>query len=99
MTVEDEKVGNNEIQKSTNEEESIDPLDIGDMGMVKWRGREEKLWAVVVERRPADYWQRRKRQRKQQQPQDDPHTGKEKTVVEMKANGLHYYVHYVAHDR
>ena len=42
---------------------------IGDKGMVlvTWRdGGDEKLQAVVVERRPSDFWKRRSKKRKLQ---------------------------------
>lgn len=49
--------------------ENIEPLQIGDKGMVlvTWRGDEDsKLQAVVVERRPCDLWKRRNKKRKLQ---------------------------------
>merc|ERR1719201_2968219 len=39
------------------------PLLIGDMGMVTWRDGSEKLMALVVERRPAEYWKLRKKRK------------------------------------
>lgn len=104
-----------EIGKEEEEDEImvIAPLEIGDMGLVTWRERTDKLWAVVIERRPKDYWQRRRRknqqQRKQQtqQQNDTPTTTTatanypsiEKPLSELKADEIEYYVHYVAHDR
>jgi len=45
---------------------TVEPLQIGDVCMVRWRDydgtAQTKLLAAIVERRPADHWQRRKRQ-------------------------------------
>ena len=84
-----------------------------------WRDGTEKLLAVVVERRPADYWKRRKKRKLRSGGQaDGGHhqkseeggksgagsiltngTARGDPLPNFKADEIHYYVHYVAHDR
>jgi len=75
-------------------QEMIDPLQVGDRGMVTWRDRTEKLMAMVIERRPADYWKWMKRRGVEVNCK-----AAEEELVVLTADEIHYYVHYVAHDR
>jgi len=87
-----------------NEVEILDPLQVGDTGMVTWRDGSEKLMAVVIERRSANYWTRIKKRKVR--PVSCNHevlgAGEENGAEELaglKAEEIHYYIHYVAHDR
>ncbi len=83
---------------------------IGDKGLVTWRNGTEQLKAVVIERRPADFWKRRKKRKLKYNNSENGssssgstkklgvHTNIEE-LVDLKADELEYYVHYEAHDR
>lgn len=64
------------------------PLNIDDRCDVRWRGGDQKLPAVIIERRPHNY---RKRKTKKE-PIAPP-------VDHLKPDEVDYYVHYVDHDR
>jgi len=75
-------------------------LQIGDMGMVTWRDGKEKLLAIIVERRPVDYWSNPTK-RKKGNHEKSKNCSTTTTALETmtKAESWHYYVHYVHHDR
>ncbi len=68
-----------------------------------WRDGKEKLKAVVIERRPADYWKRSKKRKIKNSGMSS--IGKlgvffdQEELVGLKADEISYYVHYEAHDR
>jgi hypothetical protein len=64
------------------------PLNIDDKCDVRWRGGDQKLPAIIIERRPQNY---RKRKTKK-----DPAVP---AVDHLKPEEVDYYVHYVDHDR
>jgi hypothetical protein len=78
-------------------------LQIGDMGMVTWRDGKEKLLAIIIERRAADYWSNPPK-RKKGTAAEIKAVSSEKSLSSAvsdyrKADEWHYYVHYVHHDR
>jgi len=75
----------------TNEVEvSLDkPLEIGDQCVVRWRGGDQTLPAVIIERRPLKY---RKRKSKKD-------SAKLPAIETLKPEQVEYYVHFVDHDR
>mmetsp|Transcript_22586 Transcript_22586/g.26180 ORF Transcript_22586/g.26180 Transcript_22586/m.26180 type:complete len:495 (+) Transcript_22586:248-1732(+) len=91
------------------EENNLEPLQIGDKGLVTWRDGTEKLMAEVIERRPANFWKRRKKRKlKATNSSEVGANGKIKSLgvhndaeelVGLKADEIDYYVHYEAHDR
>ena len=110
---------------------------VGDRGMVTWRNGTDQLLAIVVDRRPADYWKRRKKKNGRSTPTPPPTqsstntlqttnivgtsengttksssngngneidaNGKNATVGneldQLKADEIHYYIHYHSYDR
>ncbi|GFH48383.1 histone acetyltransferase MYST1 [Chaetoceros tenuissimus] len=99
-------------EEQMKEMDEIEPLRVGDKGMVlvTWReGENSKLEATVVERRPSDFWERRNKKRKvQKKPSTETTTSKpkllglkasESDVEGLKASEIDYYVHYTDHDR
>ena len=84
-------------------------IQIGDKGQVTWRDGKEKLKAIVIERRPADFWKRRKKRKLKSSSTTNVtgigpdgklgvHTNQEE-LVGLKYDEIDYYVHYEAHDR
>lgn len=97
------------METQTSDQE-IQPLQIGDKGMVTWREGGEKLKAVVVERRPCDFWKRRSKKRKKTDSMSSASGENRKAKLlgvkidseeleGLKANEIEYYVHYEDHDR
>eukprot|EP00978_Attheya_sp_CCMP212_P023710 scaffold73105_cov49-Attheya_sp.AAC.7 len=81
---------------SLTQEELVEPMQIGDQCMVRWRGGSEKLLASVVERRPLGLAAlSRKRNRKQLHEAEVESDG----FVNVKVDQIDYYVHYINHDR
>lgn len=77
-------------EKSMEHSRDMKPLEIGDKGMVlvTWRGVENsKLQAVVVERRPCDFWKRRNKKRKLQKKSNSVSIESSSSVV-AKTNTL-----------
>jgi hypothetical protein len=68
------------------QEELPPPLQVDDKCEVLWRNGEQKLPAVVVERRPLGH---RKRKKNERAPD----------LSTLKADEIEYYVHYDEHDR
>jgi len=91
---------NNNINNKT-EAKAIEPLQVGDSGMVTWRDGTQQLNAVVIERRPADHWKRMKKRKIRTGNEEavDNSTSSREELVGLEADEIHYYVHYVAHDR
>lgn len=75
--------------------------------MVTWRDGTEKLMAVVIERRSANYWKRIKKRKTRsgssnhevQGVGEENSTAICEELAGFKAEEIHYYVHYVSHDR
>ena len=63
------------------------PLEIGDRCDVRWKGGDQTLRAIIIERRPLNH---RKRKKKDAKPPE---------VDSLAAEETEYYVHYVDHDR
>jgi hypothetical protein len=74
----------NEETDISEQEESL-PLQVDDKCDILWRS-EQKLPAVVVERRPLGH---RKRKKNERAPD----------ISTLKADEIEYYVHYIDHDR
>jgi hypothetical protein len=69
------------------QEESLPlPLQVDDKCSILWRNGEQKLPAVVVERRATGH---RKRKKNERVPD----------LSTLKADEIEYYVHYIDHDR
>jgi hypothetical protein len=75
----------NEETTTSEQEESL-PLQVDDKCDILWRNGEQKLPAVVVERRPMGH---RKRKKNERAPD----------LSTLKADEIEYYVHYSDHDR
>jgi hypothetical protein len=75
----------NEVAPISEQEESL-PLQVDDKCNILWRNGEQKLPAVVVERRPLGH---RKRKKNERAPD----------LSTLKADAIEYYVHYTDHDR
>jgi hypothetical protein len=62
------------------------PLQVDDKCSILWRNGEQKLPAVVVERRATGH---RKRKKNERAPD----------LSSLSADEIEYYVHYIDHDR
>jgi hypothetical protein len=62
------------------------PLQVDDKCNILWRNGEQKLPAVVVERRATGH---RKRKKNERAPD----------LSSLSADEIEYYVHYIDHDR
>jgi hypothetical protein len=72
-------------ETATSDQEESLPLQVDDKCDILWRS-EQKLPAVVVERRPFGH---RKRKKNERAPD----------ISTLKAEEIEYYVHYIDHDR
>jgi hypothetical protein len=81
---------NEEIAATTAASEQLQalplPLQVDDKCSILWRNGEQKLPAIVVERRATGH---RKRKKNEKAPD----------LSTLKADEIEYYVHYIDHDR
>ena len=82
--------------------------------MVTWRDGSQKLMAVVIERRPSNYWEIRKKAKSRvasgttsevkrnladEKPSSNLKNCGFSSCLGLKADQIHYYIHYVDCDR
>lgn len=66
------------------------PLDIDDECNVRWRDGNHILKAKIIERRPLNYVQTKRKKKR---------TKAQMSVKGLKADEIEYYIHYVKQDR